>query len=224
MRREESAVIRKILETKIDWLGSKPTVVINLGAGDLSKTRLNKPWIDMNVFAPLKDRGLKTVNVDLFDFPGIDKTVDFSQPQALQFLTEYHSPKLVILANVLEHISQSTRDNLVKELKRNLKKSDYLLISAPHAYPYHPDPIDSMYRPSFVDLQALLDLNWLFAARVECGSFWRDLSGMSWHKKIRKLIKPLIIFQRPKKYWSSVHQLLFLFRDYKISVVFGQKP
>jgi len=223
MRREESAVIRKILETKIDWLGSKPTVVINLGAGDVVKTSRKKPWINNNVFVPLNDRGLKTVNVDFFDFPGIDKLADFSQPQALRFLSEYQSPKLIILANVLEHISQSTRENLIRELERNLRQGDYLLITAPHAYPYHPDPIDSMYRPSFENLQALLNLNWLFAGHVNCGSFWRDLSSMSWQKKIRKLIKPLIIFQKPKKYWSSVHQLLFLFRDYEIAVVFGQK-
>lgn len=223
MRLAESEKIKELLNGNHGVNLSNFAYVINLGSGNVGQTLQRKPWIERNVFQPMRALNLRIINVDLFAFPGVDIVADFASPQALDFLDGIPNPKLIILANVLEHIPAKTRENIMALLDEKMRPGDALLITAPLAYPYHPDPIDTLYRPSPRDLQRTIPLKWIAAVEIECGSFGSDLKGMSTLKAIRKLLKPFFPIMAPKKYLSAVHHLCYLSRPYVISAVLGHR-
>jgi NADH:ubiquinone oxidoreductase subunit E len=67
-----------------------------------------------------------------------------------------------------------------------------------------------------------LPLTWLAGEIVTAGSYREEFRRMNTLKKIRKLLKPLWILQKPKK-WLKNHRLFYLFKKYQISIVFGIK-
>jgi hypothetical protein len=220
MRLEESEAIRRILERYSNTLAI--SIVINLGSGDVERLLKTKPWVDKNVFLPLKSLGIAVINVDACPFPGVDLVKDLSLPNGLDFVDKTIGPRLFILANVLEHIPRPSCDTLLNKIYSKMSKGDGLIITGPYDYPYHADPIDTMYRPSPDDLAAFIPLLWTEKHLVVCGSYREEFSRMSLPKKIRRLLKPLWIFQKPVK-WLENHRLVYLFKPYKISVVFGIK-
>jgi len=147
---------------------------------------------------------------------------DLSEPNSLSFCDKLKGSKLFILANVLEHIPKKAHAEFLKKIYSKMKSKDGLMITVPYDYPYHADPIDTMYRPSSRDLQKLLPLIWLEGEIVNAGSYLEEFSKMSTLKKIRKLLKPFWIFQKPSK-WLENHRLFYLFKNYRITIVFGIK-
>ena len=200
-----------------------PEHCINIGAGDILNMKKRKPWVEENVFHILAERRCSLIHTDLFNFEGIDKTLDLSQTDCLDFTGTILGTRLFLCANVLEHLTPKTRVTAVKAIATVLKPGDFLLVTVPQRYPYHPDPIDTMFRPSPDELSALFDIHWLKTQTVEAGSFSEDLKGMPLLKRIRKLIKPFWVFQSPRHYISNIHRLTFLTRPYRISLVFGRK-
>lgn len=220
MRLEESETIRKILDKYARPLAFK--TAINLGSGDVDRLIKSKGWVENNVFLPLKSSGVKVINVDARQFPGVDFVRDLSLPDGLDFVDETSGPRLFILANVLEHIPRSACSNLLNKIYSKMSKGDALIVTGPYDYPYHADPIDTMYRPSPEQLAGFIPLDWKEKHLVVAGSYREEFSRMSFSKKIRRLLKPLWIFQKPMK-WLENHRLFYLFKPYKISVVFGIK-
>jgi hypothetical protein len=219
MRLEESLKIKHILE--IHYKRNKSfKYVINLGSGNIEQLEKAKPWVSKNVFAPLKKTRARILHVDAENFPGVDIVQDLSLPNSLAFLEDLNGSKLFILASVLEHIPRKAHREFLKKIYAKMSSSDGLIITVPNDYPYHADPIDNMYRPSPDDLKKLLPLKWLAAEIIITGSYREEFLNMGLLKKIRKLLKPLWIFQKPAK-WLENHRLFYLFKKYQMTVVFG---
>lgn len=140
----------------------------------------------------------------------------------MSFVSVTQGPRLFVLANVLEHIPVNAREELVNKIYRSMSTGDALLITVPFDYPFHADPIDTMYRPSPSELSLLAPLNWTEQLIVTSGSYKEEFLKMGFLKRIRKLLKPLWIFQRPSK-WKENHRLFYLFKPYKVSLAFGVK-
>lgn len=221
MRQIESKVVGELLRS-ID-AKEFPEHCINIGAGDVLNMKKRKPWVEENVFHTLSERRCGLIHTDLFNFEGIDETLDLNQTDCLDFTETMLGTRLFLCANVLEHLTAKTRVTAVKAIATVLRPGDFLLVTVPQSYPYHPDPIDTMFRPSPEDLSALFDLHWLKTQTIEAGSFSDDLKGMSPFKRARKFIKPFWVFQSPRNYISNIHRLTFLTRPYRISLVFGRK-
>jgi hypothetical protein len=147
---------------------------------------------------------------------------DLSQPNSLSFCDHLKGSKLFILASVLEHIPKKAHVEFLNRIYSKMKSKDGLIITLPYDYPYHADPIDNMYRPSPNELKKLLPLTWLEAEIVSAGSYREEFMQMNTLKKIRKLLKPFWIFQKPSK-WLENHRLFYLFKNYQITIVFGIK-
>jgi hypothetical protein len=219
MRIEESLKIKQILE--IHYKKNKYfKYVINLGSGNIEQLEKAKPWVSKNVFDPLKKTQAQVLHVDAENFPGVDIVQDLSLPNSLSFSDHLNGSKLFILASVLEHIPRKAHREFLKKIYAKMSSSDGLIITVPNDYPYHADPIDNMYRPSPDDLKKLLPLKWLAAEIIITGSYREEFLNMGLLKKIRKLLKPLWIFQKPAK-WLENHRLFYLFKKYQMTVVFG---
>jgi len=217
MRFEEALKIRKIIK-KYNAFNN----IINLGSGNVEQLNRAKPWVSEYVFDLFEKSQAKILHVDAEDFPGVDIVQDLSQPNSLSFCDHLKGSKLFILASVLEHIPKEAHVEFLNRIYSKMKSKDGLIITLPYEYPYHADPIDNMYRPSPNELKKLLPLTWLRAEILSAGSFREEFMQMNTLKKIRKLLKPFWIFQKPSK-WLENHRLFYLFKNYQITIVFGIK-
>ena len=220
MRKEEALRIREIKE-EFYKKNKHFKNIINLGSGNIGRLIIKKPWVMHNVFEPFKKKSLIT-HVDSIAYPGVTIVQDLSQKNAFSFCNNLKGSKLFILANVLEHIPKKAHAELLNKIYSKMKSKDGLIISVPYDYPYHADPIDNMYRPSPNELKKLLPLTWLQGEIVSAGSYREEFLNMNGLKKIRRLLKPLWILQKPKK-WLENHRLFYLFKQYQITIVFGIK-
>jgi hypothetical protein len=221
MRLEESLRIQIIIK-KYYAKHKNFNTIINLGSGNIEHLEKTKPWVSKNVFNLFKKSKAKILHVDAENFPGVDIVQDLSQPNALSFCDSLKGSKLFLLANVLEHIPKKAHAEFLKKIYSKMKSKDGLIITVPYDYPYHADPIDTMYRPSPNDLKKLLPLTWLEGEIIRSGSYKEEFRNMNTSKKIRKLLKPIWIFQKPTK-WLENHRLFYLFKKYQITIVFGIK-
>jgi hypothetical protein len=221
MRIEESLKVRYFI--KKFYKKKKPfKFIINLGSGNVEELKKNKPWVSKNVFEIFKKQKAKILHVDAENFPGVDIVQDLSEPCSLTFCDKLKGSKLFILANVLEHIPKKAHADFLKKIYGKMKSKDGLMITVPYDYPYHADPIDTLYRPTPEDLHKLLPLTWLEGEIVSAGSYREEFRHMNILKKMRKLLKPLWFFQKPSK-WLENHRLFYLFKNYRITIVFGIK-
>ena len=217
MRFEESLKIQNIIKKHKPFAN-----IINLGSGNVEQLKKTKPWVSKNVFEIFKKQKAKILHIDAENFPGVDIVQDLSEPNSLSFCDKLKGSKLFILANVLEHIPKKAHADFLKKIYGKMKSKDGLMITVPYDYPYHADPIDTLYRPTPEDLHKLLPLTWLEGEIVSAGSYREEFRHMNILKRIRKLLKPLWFFQKPSK-WLENHRLFYLFKNYRITIVFGIK-
>lgn len=143
--------------------------LLNLGSQTADFRAREQPWLDKLVFAPLTARGGKVVHTDLQAGDGVDLAGDLSDPafldqlRAMQFRT-------VICSNLLEHVVN--RAEIAATAVQVVVPGGYLFVSVPYKFPYHPDPIDTLFRPTPDELAALFpDTTACVKAVVSCGSY-----------------------------------------------------
>lgn len=220
MRQQESEVAAKFIFGRLDIHDFR--VCINLGCGDIESLRKKKPWIDEQIFDRLRNAGLRVINVDQSKHAGVDVVCDLESADAFEFIFKLPAPRLLILANVVEHLPESSRDQILRRLCSSMRAEDALLITAPFDYPYHPDPIDTMFRPSPPELAKTIPLKWIEQTIVSAGSYKQEFLSMSPLKQLRKLIRPFWPLQSSGS-WRRSLRILWLFKSYRITVMLGVK-
>jgi hypothetical protein len=126
--------------------------LLNLGSSDSHFREIVQPWIEREVFAPLRARGVAVTHVDRRDGPGIDLRIDLTDPRDTGRLRE-REPRAVLCCNLLEHVTQP--EVLANNCLETLAGGGLAFVTVPFSYPYHRDPIDTMYRPSPEQLATL---------------------------------------------------------------------
>ena len=126
--------------------------VLNVGSSTAYFRTVEQPWIDECVFAPLRDRGVEIVHLDLKPAAGVDVVGDLTDPGFRAIALSGHWD-VVLCSNLLEHVPERT--GLCRALEEFAASINArLLVTCPHDFPYHPDPIDTMYRPDVDELAA----------------------------------------------------------------------
>ena len=124
-------------------------VVLNIGSSTKQFVEIKQPYIKENVLDELQKKGCVVQNVDIKESEGVDFIGDISDPTFAQFLRARTSD-VVICANAHEHVSN--RGAFSKGLQSLIQGETILIVSVPCTFPYHEDPIDTMYR---VDIEGL---------------------------------------------------------------------
>jgi len=150
---EEAIWIKNVLE-RLNLL--KGQVVLNLGSSDEEYRRLIQPHIDYYIFRPLRKCGVKIVHVDQKKLDGVDVVLDLEDPDADILLDKIERGDVVICSNLLEHVNN--RGLVIDRVKKLTKKGGVIIVTVPNVYRYHPDPIDTMYRPTNIDLENLFPI------------------------------------------------------------------
>lgn len=148
-----------MLKEEACWFGQKmagmePSRVFpmcNIGSSSESHRREVQPWIDELIFRPVQARG-RVVHLDMKQSPGVDLVGDLSDPNFLERLKSM-SFQSVFCSNLLEHVENPME--LCQIITSILPEGGLLFASCPHRYPYHPDPIDTLFRPGISELAAM---------------------------------------------------------------------
>ncbi len=157
----------KWLRQRLSQITPNDGPLLNIGSSSGHFREVVQPWIDELVFEPLRSRGCAIVHQDLSDAEGVDIVGDLLDPQCQQFIASQELGP-ILCSNVLEHVVD--RQAFARVLTELLPRGAKLFVTVPAAFPYHPDPIDTMFRPSCAELQELFpDLKLLSSAIVSCG-------------------------------------------------------
>jgi hypothetical protein len=126
--------------------------LLNVGSHTEQFRTREQPWIDRHIYAPLRKRGGKVVHTDIKDAPGVDLVGDLTKPE---FLAEVGRMRFrsACCMNLMEHVPN--REEIGRAVVAAVQPGGYLLVSCPNVFPYHPDPIDTMFRPGVPEMAAL---------------------------------------------------------------------
>lgn len=146
-----------MLEVEACWLrdrlgersGAELSPLLNLGSSELHFRTAVQPWIDREVFAPLRARGVTVVHSDLKAQPGVDIVADALGDEGLRRLREVGA-RAILCCNMFEHVAD--RGALARRCAALVPVGGTLIVTVPASYPYHPDPIDTYYRPEPGDM------------------------------------------------------------------------
>jgi SAM-dependent methyltransferase len=199
-------------------------VVLNLGSGSKRFREVSKPYIDREIFEPLARAGARVVHSDLKAGEGVDIGGDLFDAVVQARLRELRADAIVA-CNIMEHLPTDLRRRFPAVLDGVLAPGGVLVVTVPYSYPYHADPIDTLYRPSPKELCALFPRYEVLDARTIDSESYGDefLAGGPW-RMTRKVLRMFFPFVRPKRWFSHAHRMLWLFRPYRLSGVVLRKP
>jgi len=124
--------------------------LLNLGSSTDTFRQKTQPWINANLFKTATERGLTVIHTDLKKDEGVDIAGDLCNPEFLKKITKLNL-KSIVCSNLLEHLDN--RKEFCEIISSILPEGGYLFVTVPYEYPYHPDPIDTMFRPSIDELE-----------------------------------------------------------------------
>jgi SAM-dependent methyltransferase len=123
--------------------------ILNIGSSSLGLRNVSQSHMLEYIFSPLEKMDIEIIHTDIQDAEGVDIVGDLTNQKFIDKLKE--DPfDLVLCTNFFEHIENP--EPLFQSIVEIIKPSGYLLVSVPYKYPYHPDPIDTMYRPDIKGL------------------------------------------------------------------------
>ena len=177
--------------------------LLDVGSSTEYFRRVEQPYIDYYVFWPLRKLGVEIVHVDSRNDEGVDITCDISDPASQEAVEEIPPADVVLCSNLLEHVLD--REMVAGRLALLTKPGGYLIVTVPHVYRYHEDPIDTLYRPTNKQLEALFPSGDFQAVRseilyVDCGYLDVPSSPVAYILfRLRRFIR-LRIRKRPVKF------------------------
>jgi len=126
--------------------------LLDIGSGDPQYRAQIHPYIETLIFAPLRKRGVQIIRTDLQPAEGIDFVGDMFDDNHLDTLASA-LPRAVVCSNVHEHVTSPAE--LSRRYLALLPLGGYAAVTVPHSYPYHRDPIDTLFRPGLDELRAI---------------------------------------------------------------------
>jgi len=199
-------------------------VCLNIGSSTRTFREVTQPYIQAEILAPLERDGCRVVNCDLKEDDGVDEVGNLLDEDFQKKLGRYNAD-LVLCSNLLEHLSDPAA--FARACGAILKPGGYCLISVPRSFPYHPDPLDTMFRPAPQDIVALMPGYEVIAAQeFSAGTYWDEIGASPFPAKTlaRQIARSLTPFYRPRQWWPQFHKMMWLLRPYRVSLVLLRKP
>jgi len=192
----------------------------NVGSSTGQFRSKDQPWIDELIFAPLARQGCIVKHLDMKAAAGVDIVGDLSNPAFLQEVSNMRF-KSVFCSNLLEHVT--SRESICSMLLAIVPSGGYLCISAPHSYPYHPDPTDTGFRPDIAELHALFPATHLICSAIIGGDTILKLRRRQPAVFAFTLVRFLFPFYKPVSWWRTKGYLPWFFRPLTATCVILQK-
>lgn len=224
MRPSEAVWIGKALAS-IDASSLDP--VVELGSSTSEFRTVVQPHIDREIHAPLRERGIRIITTDLKEAPGVDISGDIYDRDIRDSIKAV-APRCVLGCNILEHVED--RGHFAAICDELVAPGGYLIVTGPHEYPYHADPIDTMYRPTVEQVHALFPAYELVKGEIITdNSFGQDLlRKVGWRGLplffAQLIAADIVVYGGVERWKQRNHRLFWLFRPYKQYAVLLRKP
>jgi hypothetical protein len=137
---------------RIEKLSTAAFPMLNVGSQTRAFRSRIQPWIDRYLFRPADAKGYTVLHTDLQAADGVDLVGDLMDAEFVARLRQ-QSFRSVLCCNLLEHVEDPRV--VAEALTAIVADCGYLLVSVPHLFPYHADPIDTMYRPTPAELASI---------------------------------------------------------------------
>lgn len=204
---------------------AKCSPIANVGSSTHAFRTINKPHIDKLLFAPLRAAGFEVVHIDMKPDEGVDMVGDLTDPA---FLAEVKARgcRSAICSNLLEHLS--ARDGVIEACGELVGEDGVLVVTVPYSYPYHPDPIDTLYRPDVAALaRDFPNLELVAGEILSDGTVMREEFGKGRTNGLLylpKAIARILRFWRPSIALAQLHRLTWLVRPFKVTCAVFRHP
>jgi len=149
MFKEEAIWLSRSLE-KYDCSDLSP--LLDVGSSTAEYRTIIQPWIENEIFSPLRKKGVTILHFDRKKEIGIDITGDIESDQFPGQLSPMKF-RSIFLCSILEHVVN--RQIMAKNIDEVLEEGGLLFITCPFNYPYHRDPIDTLFRPGVEEIHEL---------------------------------------------------------------------
>ncbi|GBD37280.1 hypothetical protein HRbin36_02411 [bacterium HR36] len=211
---EEARWFRQWLE---HFEAAELSPMLNVGSQTRRFRQYVQPWIEHYIFGPLARRGVQVLHADIRAGEGVDLVGDLTDPSFLAQL-QAHRFRSLFCSNLLEHVLQPRQ--LAAALVGVLSPGALIFASCPRVFPYHPDPVDTGFRPQVHELAELFPQSELLVGEVvDCGplghyllarlrAWWRERrsSGTALHGQSRAAVAtpPSLAWEnRPVLAWQQ---------------------
>jgi hypothetical protein len=189
--------------------------LLNIGSSTRAFRELEQPWTERELFAPLRARGVKIVHLDSREGDGIDIKADVLSDTDLPRIRAVGA-RSILCCNILEHVTDPER--LARRCIEIVGPGGLVFVTVPFSYPFHRDPIDTMYRPRPEELSRLFTGARLVHGEViDSGESFRDqVKERPWilSRQILRFPLPFLSFTKWKR---SMAKLYWLFHNYKVT-------
>jgi hypothetical protein len=214
----EACWLRRALDA---YAPERLSPALNLGSSSAAVRGAVQPWIEGEVFCPLRNRKVEIIHVDMRGLPGVDVQADLTNASDVLRLRALR-PKALLCCNLLEHVLEPER--LARHCLDLLPTGGLVFVTVPFSYPYHRDPIDTMYRPNPAELAELFTGARLLEGTIlGAGVSYRDaVRERPWIllRHVCRLPVPFLSFDRWKR---SMARLYWLVAEYRITCAVFEK-
>jgi SAM-dependent methyltransferase len=201
-----------VLIIESDWvghaLGALPDdafPLVNVGCQTKEFREVTQPWIFTNIFGPLAEAGREVVHLDIRPDVGVDVVADVTTAEG-QAAIRACGAQTVLCANLLEHVPDAAA--VLEDLKAAVPVGGYLVVTGPLRFPYHPDPIDTMFRPTAAEVSTLIgpDFHTVDAEDIACERLAHYHVDRPWGRTrlVARLLTPFVRHQQWKMTWAWV--------------------
>ena len=195
--------------------------MLNIGSSNKKFREQEQPWIDELLFKPARSKGYSVIHTDIKNDIGVDLVGDLSNLDFLKQLSEMNIQS-VICSNLLEHINN--REEISKIISSIVPKNGYLFVTVPYKYPYHCDPIDTMFRPNIQELSSLFpDFKIVNGEILPGGYLVKSTTTTPILYTLAMLIRLILPIYQPLRWLDSLKYALWLFKDISVSCVVLEK-
>ena len=126
--------------------------------------------------------------------PGVDIVGDITNSATIDILAG-SSFKSIFCMNLLEHVEEPLV--IVEAMQQLLKPGGLAFVSVPYRFPYHPDPIDTLFRPDPSELSHLFkSFSIIQASIVPCGTLCGQLFDLVHYRPMSAF---QVLFKRMKE-------------------------
>lgn len=196
--------------------------MLNVGSSTKDFRVRVQPWIDALIFAPARKAGFQVIHLDVKDAPGVDVVGDLTDRTFCAQLAATNIQS-ALCSNLLEHVTN--KEQICLAIERAIRPGGYILVTCPYQYPYHGDPIDTLFRPTPEELAALFPNSTVVSSSIlDCGNYAQRLlaSPKAFLWNILRLCLP---FYKSASWRELLGFQAWIFRTFEVScVVLKKKP
>mgnify|MGYP001420865864 CR=1 FL=1 len=225
-----------MLYEEAKWIGekllnlSKPgDKVLNIGSSTHHVRKVSQPHMDNYIFKPLVENNRTIVHTDIIDEKGVDIVGDLTNRTFVDGLRN-QKYNFVLCSNLLEHLENKAL--VVNAIEDILPAGGKALITVPYNYPFHLDPIDTMFRPKTHELKKLFQkLNFCNGEIVKGRSYRKNKFQKNYFQQLitqpelflRLSLRLLIPFYKFTIWKSTFISYIYMFKHFSVTCIILEK-